>query len=246
MTKKEPTFTFLRWHFFAALVPIALLAGILIGYFLWGEKLGDAREQADLWQQMAGGATGEPAAAPQATETPTRYDVSEDDDPVLGPEDAPITIIEFSDYECPYCAKWHRETLPQLLEQYGDQIRFIYRDFPGSNHPEAIPAAVAANCAGEQGQYYPYQALLFSGELPLGEEAYQTFASELDLDLEAFESCRADESNAGEVTADRDYALQFGVRSTPTFFINGLAVVGAQPYELFTTIIDQELAGEIP
>jgi protein-disulfide isomerase len=255
----EPTFMIKRWHVFAALVPLALLAGLLIGYFLWGEPLDDARSEAALWEEVAKGnqdtaggpAAGDPAAAatapaPQQTETPTRYDVAEDDDPALGSEDAPITIIEFSDYQCPFCARWHNETFPRLMENYGDQIRFVYRDFPGSSHPEAIPAAIAANCAGEQGQYFEYQALLYSEALPLGESAYVEYAQTLELDMDEFDSCRSDENASAEIEADLEYAYNFGVRSTPTFFINGLAVVGAQPYDLFATIIDQELAGEIP
>ncbi len=250
----EPTITFRRWHFFAALVPVALLTGLLIGYFLWGKPLDDARSAAELWQQMAqdnqnttsGPEASAPAPAQQQTEAPTRYDVSEDNDPVMGPEDAPITLIEFSDYQCPFCAKWHKEAFPLLMKNYGDQIRFIYRDFPGSSHSEAIPAAIAANCAGEQDRYFEYQSLLFSETLPLKESTYIEYAESLDLDMDQFEACRSEDNASAEIEADLEYAYNFGVRSTPTFFINGLAVVGAQPYDLFATIIEQELAGEIP
>ena len=187
---------------------------------------------------------------PESTSTSqqvVRYDVPVDDDPILGSENAPITIIEFSDYECPYCRQWHSEVYSQLIDTYGDQIRFVYRDFPlESIHPNANSAAEAANCAHEQGVFWDYHDMLFSNEKGLGSTAYLEYASQLEIDQAAFQECIETNRYKSEVQADFEFAADLGVRSTPTFFINGIAVVGAQPFEIFQQVIDRELAGELP
>lgn len=255
----ESTVTFKRSQLYtvllimyAVLVPIALVAGLGAGYLIWGSEGAASITQAAQPQPTT--AAPESAAAQEQSnqpETPgqiTRYDVPIDDDPILGPEDAAITIIEFSDYECPYCRRWHQEVLPILIEEYPDEVRYVYRDFPlTSIHSNAIPAAIAANCAGEQEAeaYWAYNERLFSMDLGLGPEAYMGYAEELGLDTDAFTECLESERHEEEVLADFEYASQLGVRSTPTFFINGIALVGAQPYEVFKQVIDQELAGEL-
>ena len=222
------------------LVPLAFAVGLGAGYLLWGRSAGSEA-------QTAAAAQNQSAAAQDSPQQITRYDVPVDDDPAYGPEDAPITIIEFSDYECPYCRSWQAEVLPRLLETYPDQIRLVYRDFPLSSiHPNAAPAAVAANCAHEQGAYWEFHDRLFSMELGLSDRAYQQYASDLGLDTESFAECLKSDRHVDEVQADFQYAAELGVRSTPTFFINGIALVGAQPFELFQELIDKELAGEIP
>ena len=222
------------------LVPLAFAVGLGAGYLLWGRSAGSEA-------QTAAAAQNQSAAAQDSPQQITRYDVPMDDDPAYGPEDAPITIIEFSDYECPYCRSWQAEVLPRLLETYPDQIRLVYRDFPLSSiHPNAAPAAVAANCAHEQGAYWEFHDRLFSMELGLSDRAYQQYASDLGLDTESFAECLKSDRHVDEVQADFQYAAELGVRSTPTFFINGIALVGAQPFELFQELIDKELAGEIP
>jgi protein-disulfide isomerase len=168
-------------------------------------------------------------------------EIDEDDDPVLGNDDAPITIIEFSDFRCPYCKRFQQETFAELLAGYPDQIRFIYRDFPVVG---GFEAAVASECADEQGDYWAYHDLLFSGEQPeLSKEAYLAYAEKLALDLEEFESCLDDGRYASEVEADAVYAAGLGVTGTPTFFINGIPLIGAQPLSVFAQIIDSELEG---
>jgi protein-disulfide isomerase len=115
-----------------------------------------------------------------------------------------------------------------------------------SIHPEAFPAAVASLCAGEQGAYWQYHDKLFSDELGLNRNAYIQYAVGLGLDGGAFEACLESGKFDDDIQEDMDFALNLGVRSTPTFFVNGLAVVGAQPLDVFKQVIDQELAGEIP
>jgi protein-disulfide isomerase len=174
--------------------------------------------------------------------TTASLDPATDDDPSLGPENAPVTIVEFSDYQCPYCVRWHDEVLARLLADYDGQIRFIYRDFPLSGHPEAQPAAEAANCAGDQDAYWEFQDAIFSNEYGYGRSAYEQYAADLGLDTDEFTACLDDRRHQAEVREDYSDALRLGVQSTPTFFINGIQVVGAQPYETFQQMIDSELA----
>jgi len=238
---------------FIFLIPVALVVGIalgaLFGYLYWGRELEQNRELLAEFEtaQEAAVVQTPTSVVPTEQQEIRRYDVPEDDDPVFGPEDAPITIIEFSDFQCPYCARWHEQVFLRLREEYPDTIRVVYRDFPlTSIHPEAVPAAEAANCAGEQGAYWEFHDALFSGENGLGKEAYTSYASDLGLDMEGFTECIESGRHNDEIMADLNYAAELGVQSTPTFFLNGLPIVGAQPYEVFKQIIEQELAGEIP
>jgi protein-disulfide isomerase len=231
---------FKRSWVYSALLPLAFVAGLAFGYVFWG------RNNASTSPQAQQAAAEQPVVVPTEAQV-TRYDVPVDDDPALGPADAPITIIEFSDYECPYCQKWQAETMPKLLAGYGGKIRFIYRDFPlYGSHANAASAAEAANCAGDQGKYFEFHDKLFSGAYSLGQAAYEKYAAEINLDIDQYKSCLTSRQYQKEVESDYQFAAELGIRSTPTFFINGLAVIGAQPYEVFQQIIDQELAGEIP
>lgn len=246
LLENEPsdTLTFKRSHVYAALLPLAFVVGLAVGYLFWGREAGST-PAASAPQAQAGGETS-PSQAQQPQEI-RRYQVPEDDDPVFGPDDAPITIIEFSDYECPYCQRWHTQVWPRLLEAYPDQIRLVYRDFPLTNiHANATPAAAAANCAFEQNMYWEYNDLLFSGRFDLNKTGYQEIAAEIDLELDSFNECLESGRHNEEVMADFEYAANLGVSSTPTFFVNGIPVVGAQPFEVFSQLIDSELAGEIP
>lgn len=225
----------------------AFVIGMGAGYLIWARPLEAQLDTAQQAIAQAAEAEQQAQAAEAENQQVKRYDVPVDDDAIRGNPDAPITIVEFSDYQCPFCRQWHVEVLPQLEAKYGDNLRLVYRDFPlYSIHPEAEPAAIAANCAGEQKSYYPYGDLLFEYQDSLGSATYEKIAQELDLDLDSFQQCIADERHKAEVESDYNYASQLGVRSTPTFFINGLAVVGAQPFSVFEQIIDMELSGQIP
>lgn len=225
-----------RTQFYAILLPVAFALGLGAGYLLWGSQAEAAAAQ-----------KAQPTSAAAQQQEVKRYDVSEDDDPVYGPDSAPVTIIEFSDYECPYCSRWHSEVFLKLREEYGKKVRVIYRDFPLiSIHGEALPAAIAANCANEQGAYWKYHDLLFSGGGEFGRDTYLMYAAQLGLKMDQFTQCIDTEKYSDEVMADYQYAADLGIRSTPTFFINGIPVVGAQPFNVFKEVIDKELAGEIP
>lgn len=266
--KPDDTITFKRSHLYALLIPLTFVVGLSVGYIFWGREdrtpqtvsvpqavVAESESRSSSNPQPDPGAQSENQTGSQAqsssssaeTSNIVRYDVPLDDDPTLGPEDAAITIIEFSDYECPFCQKWHQEVFDRLLASYPDQIRFVYRDFPlTSIHSNAVSAAEAANCAGDQGEYWEYHNALFGSEYGLGMDAYLQYATDIGLDVDAFTECVDSGRHAEEVQNDFEYAARLGVRSTPTFFINGIAIVGAQPFEVFQQVIDKEIAGEIP
>lgn len=245
LPQEEDTITFNRTQFFSILVVFAFAVGVLVGYMAWGRDIGAPTTTA---QNTSPSAPSGPVAEVPVTSEPqyVRYEIPIEGSPSLGPEDAPITIVEFSDFQCPFCRRFHDDTYQALLDAYPGQIRFVYRHLPlTSIHPDAFPAAVASMCAHEQEAFWPYHDKLFSGEL-LGREVYLQYATDLQLDTAAFEACLDSDRNNAVIQADSDFAINLGVNSTPTFFINGLAVIGAQPLNVFTQIIDQELAGEIP
>jgi protein-disulfide isomerase len=204
-------------------IPVAFFIGLAAGYLLWGVP-------------AAGTSAGNPAIQ--------RVDASTDDDPAIGPEDAPVTIIEFGDYQCGYCRLWYQQTFNQLMATYPDQIRFVYRDMTNSGHPESLPAAEAANCAGEQGGYWQFHNALFSGEYELGRDGYEQYAADLGLDLASFTTCLDDNRYQDEINADGADAARLGISGTPSFVINGRILVGAQEFAAFKAIIDEELAGK--
>ncbi len=162
-----------------------------------------------------------------------------DDDPYLGPEDAPVTIVEFSDFFCQYCAVFGRQILPQIIEEYGDQVRFVYRDFPalGGDRP-----AEAAQCAGDQGSFWEYHDALFENFREYtSTDDFVALAETLNLDGEELRDCIESGTYRDEWNADYQDARALGVSGIPTFFVNGTRFVGAQPYENFKQVIDAEL-----
>lgn len=169
-------------------------------------------------------------------------DVSADDDPYRGSEQSPVTIVEFSDFECPYCQSFAEQVLPQLFDVYGEDVRFVFRDFPiTSIHPQAFKAAEAAQCAFEQGEFWRYHDLLFQNQGALDLTNLKKSASTLGMDTGIFDDCLDSGSYEEEVQADLEDGQLYGVSGTPTFFINGRKVVGAQPFAVFQQIIEEEL-----
>jgi protein-disulfide isomerase len=239
---QEDTVTFKRSHFYSVLTVLAFAAGILLGYVVWGMD-SPAAETAQTANQPSETVVEAPVTQQAQFK---RYEIPTENAYAIGPADAPITIVEFSDYQCPYCRRWHDEVYEPLLAAYPGQIRLVYRHLPlTSIHPDAMSAAEAAMCAGEQDAYWPYHEKLFSSE-SLGNSTYVQYAQELKLNMATFESCLSDHKYQQTIQEDSDFAINLGIRSTPTFFINGLAVVGAQPLDVFRQVIDKELAGEIP
>ena len=179
-------------------------------------------------------------------------DVSADDDPFMGDKNAPVTIIEFSDFQCPFCRRFWSDTLSQIKTQYIDtgKVKLVYRDFPlDSIHPGAKPAAEAAECAEDQGKFWEMHDKIFEeqnkqgqGTVQFGVTDLKNWAGELGLDQDKFDSCLDDGKYADEVAKDFQDGAQAGVQGTPSFFINGKQLSGAQPFAAFQQAIDAELA----
>jgi protein-disulfide isomerase len=213
-------------------------AGLLTGWYLWGNIPADVAQSAPNVPDESDGQI-------QIPEELTRYDVNRDDLPALGPADAPIVLVEFSDYQCPYCKRWHDDVFPRLAAEYGDKIKFVYRNLPVIR-PNSADAAQASYCADEQGAYWAYHNALFTYEYGFNDQAYEQYARDLGLDAEALMECYRSGRYALTVDEDLQFARSLGIGSTPTFFLNGIPIIGAQPYDIFKQIIDLELAGELP
>jgi len=161
--------------------------------------------------------------------------------PSRGPASAPITIVEFSDFECPYCSR-AEETVSEVMRVYGDKIRLVFRDLPLPNHQNAPKAAEAAHCAGEQGKYWEMHAKLFANQRALEVPALKGYAKDLKLDQAKFDKCLDSGATAALVEASKKAGAEAGVNGTPAFFVNGVLISGAQPFEAFKEVIDAELA----
>ncbi len=164
---------------------------------------------------------------------------TEDGDPAIGPEDAAVTIVEYSDFSCGYCGRFYTETLGDLLEAFEGDVRFVYRDFPVLG---AWLPAVAAECADEQGAFWEYHNYLFANQRSLDETHLMAIAYQLDLDMGAFEACLADEAIVEEVQADAESGQALGFSGTPSFTVNDELVAGAQPFATFYDKIEVELS----
>ena len=160
--------------------------------------------------------------------------------PSKGPADAPVTIIEFSDFECPFCSRV-LPTLDQVMARYPEQVRIVYRNFPLRNHPRAGPAAEAALCAEEQGKFWAFHDKLFANARSLSDDDLNGYAQTLELDMPAFEACYTERRFADQVAQDFREGQAAGVTGTPAFFVNGVSLSGARPPSDFYRAIDAEL-----
>ena len=229
-----------NWVLYGLLNVGIFAAGLFVGYLIWEYK-------------------------PEPK--PTIYNIETTGFPSLGPADAPVVIVEFSDYQCPYCWRWYAQVYQPLLDAYPEKIRLVFRNFPLSFHPNAMDSAEAALCAGDQGAYWKYHNTLFDNYLDLYQEdqgrlldqtIYNQFASNLGLNVTTFERCMASDKYKQFILNDAAYASNLptdtvagedgeavsepAVGGTPTFFINGHRLGGAYPLESFKEIIDAELA----
>lgn len=164
-----------------------------------------------------------------------------DTDHILGSSKAKVTVVEFSDFQCPFCERFE-PTIKQLLAEYKDKVRLVYRHFPlDSIHPEARPAALASECAAEQGKFWEYHDKLFANQAKLSTAYYPQLAQELRLNVNKFNDCVTSKKYESKVNADYDSGIAAGVRGTPHSLINGVAVSGAVPYEQLKSIVEQAL-----
>ena len=164
--------------------------------------------------------------------------------PSRGPAGAPVTIVEFSDFQCPYCRQ-QAGTLTRVLQAYPKEVRLVFLDFPLSAHPDARNAAQAAACAGEQGQFWAMHDLLFKHQEALSPEDLQRYAGEIGINREKFDACVKSGHQGQAIEASVRTGEKLGVDGTPALFVNGLPLSGAVPYDQLKQIIDQELAAPI-
>jgi len=163
------------------------------------------------------------------------------DDPSLGPADAPVTLVEFADFQCPFCGRL-LPTIKQLRQRYGDRLRVVWKDFPLRRiHPQAFHSAEAANCAREQGKFWEYHDRLFSNQQALSDAALKQYARDSGIDAARFDACLDSSKYEARVRDAAAVAARLGFTSTPTTYINGRMISGAKPYEAFRAVIDDEL-----
>src|SRR6266581_1452264 len=160
--------------------------------------------------------------------------------PTLGPNGAPVTIVEFTDYQCPFCHR-AQATIDQVLSTYAGKVQLVHRDFPLEGHPQAFPAARASRCAGEQGKFWDYHRSLMGAPGPMDEADLRSRAARLKLDSAAFATCLASGRHDAAIRESTEAGMKAGVNSTPAYFINGRLIIGARPFEAFKDVIDAEL-----
>lgn len=233
------------------IMTIAIISVFFVGYFVGINSV----EPEQIYIRNAEDVLGT-TENKQATEPQTVL-VSSDDDPMMRNPNAPITIIEFSDFQCPFCKRFHSDTLPLIQTNYIDtgKVRFVYRDFPiQSAHPNAMPAALAAECADDQGKFWPYHDKIFQNQgqwkdLELNQvvNLFKQYADELQLNGDEFGTCLDSGKYLDEIKADLQDGQNYGIEGTPGFFIGNdklgyTKVSGAKPYQSFQTVLDEALA----
>lgn len=172
---------------------------------------------------------------------PPRLNVDASEGPSLGPADAPVTIVEFSEFQCPYCAQV-QPTLKRIKEHFGDKVRIVFRSFPLPRHEDAPKAAEAASCADEQGRFWEMHDTLFANNAKLKVVDLKRYAADIGLETDRFDQCLDTGKYAAKWRTDKRDGGLYGVSGTPAFFINGRMVAGSLPYEEFVLVIEEELA----
>lgn len=229
---------------------VCLVIGAIMGMIITqrmtpANALDSAQIEAIINQAVAAAV----AAAPQGNAADTAqglnentvYTVSTDGDPFVGPADAPVTIVEFGDFRCGYCRRHFEQTFAPLLSAYEGEVRYVFRDYPILSQ-ESLVAALAGECADDQNAFWEFHDRAYSNQDNLTREAFIGYATELGLDTATFTTCLDEQQHMDEVVRDFQEGQALGVGGTPTFFINGKPLVGAQPYQVFQLRIDAALA----
>jgi len=241
----------------AAIAIAAFFGGLSIGTYDKSDSGLSSEELKDILSEIEITTTApQPVQQPTLPSAPQIVNVSLDDDPFKGNANAPVTVVEFSDFQCPFCSRFYTQTLPLLEKNYIDtgKIKFVYRDLPlDSIHPNARPAHIAAECADEQGKFWEYHDILFDKQVKwqrLSSSDLQStlilYATDLELQSASFETCLKSQKIADEVNKDSLDAARYGVTGTPAFFIGNekdgfIKLSGAQPYPSFQAVIDAQL-----
>lgn len=178
---------------------------------------------------------------PEPTRDPNqRFTLTDEGNPFRGNPDAPITLIEFGDFRCTFCRRFNDETLNPLLAMYADDVRYVYRDYPILG-PASLVGAIASECADDQGRFWEFHDWLYANQQNFNREAFVAYATELEMDIEAFGMCLDTNAPEAGIMADLTVGQSLGVGGTPTFFLNGRMITGAQPIQVFQQAIDAEL-----
>lgn len=230
------------WQGLSGLLGILLIISIFTGGFGTGSGSVGTAQQAQA-AQPAAQPTAQPSPQPAAQPAINMEQLIDDDD-VKGNSNAPVTIVEWSDFECPFCARFYRDTLPQIQSEYIDtgKVKLVFRDFPLGFHANAQKSAEAAECAGEQGMFWEMHDKLFDEGVTGGVTSFKQYAADLGLDQSEFDSCLDSGRMASETAKDMQDGQRAGVSGTPGFIINGQLVSGAQPFANFKRVIDAALA----
>jgi len=257
ITVNKSTYNNMLKGLIAAVAIAAFVGGFTLGTFdesdsgLTGEELKEILSEIEIKTTAP-----LPAQQPGQPSAPQIIQVSLDDDPFKGNADAPVTIVEFSDFQCPFCLRFYEQTLPSIIENYVDtgKVKFVYRDLPlDSIHPNARPVHIAAECADEQGKFWEYHDILFDKQVEwqrLSSSDLQStltqYGSDLGLESASFEACLESDVIADEVNKDTLDAARYGATGTPAFFIGNekdgfVKISGAQPYAAFQAVIDAQL-----
>lgn len=170
-----------------------------------------------------------------------RIDIEIGNSPIQGPTDAKVTMVEFTDLECPYCRNFANEAFKQLEKKYAGKVQFVFKHYPLPFHEHAMSAHQAAYCAQEQGKFWEMAESLFAGDIS-SPDTINAQAQTLGLDMTKFAQCLKDPATTQVIEADKAYGQSLGISGTPAFYVNGLQIVGALPVEVFEKVIDQELA----
>lgn len=247
---RKSTFNKILMGIIAAVIVSAFLGGYVTGAKTVEPEKVFIREVQESKNQII------PSQSPNQPESNSIGFVSLDDDPVKGNQNAPITIVEFSDFQCPFCKRFHETTLPLIEKNYigSGKVKFVYRDFPIQNiHPNAFPAALASECADEQGKFWEYHDQIFVNQsnwkdldVSTAVNAFKQYAIELGLNTAEFNQCFESAKFSDEVGKDLQDGRIYGVTGTPGFFIGNekvgyIRVLGAQPYSVFEQVIEEQL-----
>lgn len=220
---------------------------LLVAVFLVGYLVATVQSLKKPAAAPTTGTAAAPQAAGQAQDPNKKYDVNLGHLPAQGKENAKVTLIEFSDFECPFCGKFYSETLPQITKEYIDtgKVKLYYRHYPLSFHPKATPLALASECANDQGAFWKIHDKIFDNTSTIStitDDQIKQWGVDLGLDTNSFNKCYDNKTHQSKIDEDFAAGGAVGVSGTPTFFINGKQLIGAQPFDSFKAIIDQELS----
>jgi protein-disulfide isomerase len=219
------------------LMRVLILAGVIVAIIMLIVVNNNVK---DIKQSLSSGEV----VKSGTVETNVQTGITEQGEPIKGDEDAPVTITEWSDFECPFCTRFYEQTYPQIVEEYVEtgKVKFVYRHFPLNFHPNAQKAAEASECALEQDKFWEMHDVLFEKGVSGGVASFKQYAKDLGLDTEEFNDCLDSGRMADEVADDMSQGQNAGIRGTPGFLINDQLISGAQPFENFKTVIEAELA----